>query len=117
MIPFQTTAKVKGVPRASQLTTEAYLTLRRGRGHRLPEPSRYGINSQGRYTILRVATEAEALTEVVDFWVEEARIGEADFERLLALEVGDRVKLAGRVVSQLEHGKVSLLVERARVLS
>lgn len=102
MIRFETTGMVVARPRAGQLTAEsqrAYWEKNQGKvgfSGEWREPGRYGVNSKGRHTRIRLATEGEH-QQTADFWINDYEVTGATFEKLLALEIGDRVKLTGYI--------------------
>lgn len=106
MIRFEVTGMVTAIPRASQMTTEfmrASVLKDVEEGRKVytrtggwEEPQRFGSNGRGRYTRIRIASEGEQ-QQTADFWIAEYEMTTATFEKLIALEVGDRVKLTGYV--------------------
>ena len=99
MIEFTCEATVANLPRANQLTWEGMCEHERERGR--PEPMRqaFGYTSTDehrrvRFTRLGVRTD-EMDSGRMDLSCTTAYASEAQFERVLALQPGDRVKLSG----------------------
>lgn len=109
-----TEARVAGLPRRGQITTEAMQVeyekaLAAGRRWSscppIEEP-RYGTaRDGGRYTRLRIETEptvgAARLgsgSRPADLWIEERMIGRGAFERVIRMRPGDVVRFSGVLV-------------------
>jgi hypothetical protein len=134
MIAFSLTGKVVAIPRSGQFTTEFMRasierTIAEGkkvytRSGGWEEPKRYGIGRRYedgqpvdvRCTTLRVETDGGP-EQTADLWITEERVGKATFERVLALEVGARVKITGTVKSTLAYNTFSPQADKVKVLS
>jgi hypothetical protein len=128
MISFKTTGVVVAIPRSGQFTTErtrADIEARLERGEKVytasggwEEPSRFGITvthkdgerTESRHTVVRIKSIVGD-QQTCDFWITEAGIGGAAFEKLLKAEAGDRVMVSGHLVCENSYWRP--IVEKA----